>query len=179
MNDLVLPGSPSVLYIDRKKRFNPKEFQKREGWRIEKQDSRALALKEVDLSKVQLVRVEMDSDGFFVRAGDVIAQFQGKPFILLDAKVLQTIWERDAINLIPAFAEQKKTIGGNIYISFFGTILLSPREERNYPIGDYWPVSSFLSLVADKDGEIVVVTDNIEEIFRRDQHHFVAVYPLH
>lgn len=137
-------SASGIITIDRTTPFDPAKFKGLgKGWTIwkgpasgdglegeEDQDSRSLAIAELDLSKIRLEHMltedELKSDSPYVN-GEV-KQGRLKDHIRLDAKILQTFWENK--HLIPEV--WKKKTNGNITCVFFdGTILRSPDGNRD------------------------------------------------
>lgn len=124
----------TVIPIDRSKPFDPTTFPRPgERWRIAEQDERALALNEVTLDSIQLLRM-LEQGEFFVNGEDKLERLKKAGHIRLDAKVFQTLWENQT--LIPA-RWKEKTNGAATFIYFDGTILLDPSGLR-YVLSFCW-----------------------------------------
>ena len=120
---LVPPPVKKIIKIDRSKPFDLKIFLSENCWSVEQEDSRALALTEFDLMKVQFKDMLNDSEP--VDGEEKQERLKKAGYICLDAKVFQTLWENK--ELIPSSWKEK--INGEIrYICFDGTIL---RESVN------------------------------------------------
>jgi len=136
----VIIGEPKVISIYRSKPFEPAKFKGLgEGWTIwkgsidgdglkgdEDQDSRSLALTELDLTKVRfetcLRKKETQIKGEIKHA-----RLKEAGHIRLDAQVFQTLWENQ--HLIP-LQWKELTNGNTTYIFFDGTVLRNPRGVR-------------------------------------------------
>jgi hypothetical protein len=134
----VIVGEPRIVKIDRSKPFDPAKFLGA-GWTIwkgpangdgltgeEDQDGRSLAITEFDLTKIQF-RDMLKSGESCVNGEEKQKRLAKAGHIRLDAKVMQTLWENQA--LIPSV--MKEPIGGNTRYSYFdGTVLRSPSGDR-------------------------------------------------
>lgn len=135
----LIVGSPTIIPIDRSISFNPEKFLGRRGWTIwrgssdcydrdgeEEQDSRSLAITELDLSKIQLVTT-IREDESTVNGEENLRRLREANHICLDAKIFQTLWE-NKILIPPLFKEL--TNGDITYIFFNGTTLCHPIGGR-------------------------------------------------
>ena len=130
----VIVGEPKVIEIDRSESFNPAKLIG-EGWTIEEQDERSLALSELDLTKIQF-KTMLKDDEPYVKGEEKLRRLKETGYIRLDAKIFQTLWENQA--LIPE--DWKEKINNNTrYVFFDGTILRSPRGAR-FVLCLYWRV---------------------------------------
>jgi hypothetical protein len=82
---------PRILKIDRSSPFDPVSFLG-EGWKVVEEDERALALTEIDLSKVYFDSMVKESELSISHKTKQKRLREGKN-IPLDAKCLQTLWE--------------------------------------------------------------------------------------
>lgn len=121
----VIVGEPKIIPIDRSKRFNPAKFID-EGWKIEEEDERSLALTEIDLTAVRFESMLKDGENR-VQGEEKLARLKTAGHIRLDARIFQTLWENQ--HLIPA-RWKEQTNGNTTYLFFDGTILRSPRGFR-------------------------------------------------
>jgi len=123
-----------ILPINRDQPFDPAKFIGEEGWTIEEQDKRSLALRQLDLTKVRLEHMlrerETDPTGGTIREGETFIKGEEKlkrlkeaGHIRLDAKVFQTLWENQAF--IP------ESWKGKVSVYFDGTVLRTPAD----PVG--------------------------------------------
>ncbi|MBU2634897.1 hypothetical protein KJ841_00275 [Patescibacteria group bacterium] len=154
----VIVGEPKVIEIYRSESFNPAKFIG-EGWTIEEQDERSLALSELDLTKIQF-KTMLKDDEPYVKGEEKLRRLKETGYIRLDAKIFQTLWENQA--LIPE--DWKEKINNNTrYVFFDGTILRAPRGHRcvlslywgagrwhwgYHWLGDDWYLSSPSALLA-------------------------------
>ncbi|OGM01634.1 hypothetical protein A2480_00290 [Candidatus Uhrbacteria bacterium RIFOXYC2_FULL_47_19] len=141
----IIVGEPRFLSINRSKPFNPKKFIGKEWsfWRgpadgdglsgeIE-QDSRSLALTEIDLTKINL-KICPVGDEKLLKGEDFLQRLRTNGGISLDAGIFQTFWEN------PQLFPQKwkeKTNGNTTYIFFLGTVLRDPDGLR-YVLCLFW-----------------------------------------
>ncbi len=131
--------SKTLLSIDRTKPFDPIDFIT-EGWKIEEEDERSLALSEVDLITIQLGAMPV---GVETSAKDKtwLEQLNGTGNTCLDAKVFQTIWDNK--KLIPEYWK-KQTNGQPTYILFVGTLLeYIHGKGRRWSLALYWEGSDW------------------------------------
>lgn len=146
----VIIGEPRIMKIDRSKPFDPAKFLGT-GWTIwkgpangdgltgeEDQDSRSLAITELDLTKIQF-RDMLKSGESYVNGEEKQKRLAKAGYIRLDAKIMLTFWENQA--LIPAIL--KEPIGGNTRYTYFdGTVLRCPCGVRCvlslYWLGGRW-----------------------------------------
>jgi hypothetical protein len=134
----VIVGEPRIVKIDRSKPFDPAKFIG-DGWTIwkgpangdgltgaEDQDIRALAITELDLSKIQF-RDMLKSGESYVSGEEKQKRLAKAGYVRLDARIFQTFWENQVI--IPAVL--KEPISGNTRYTYFdGTVLRSPCGDR-------------------------------------------------
>ena len=115
-----------VIPIDRTTPFDPVKLLG-QGWTIDEQDERSLALNHVDLAGVRLERM-LKEEETQIGGEERLERLKKAGHIRLDAKVFQTLWE--AKKLIPESWKEK--INGNIrYILFDGTVFCSPDGRRS------------------------------------------------
>lgn len=128
----------AILSIDHFQPFDPATFIGY-GWSIwkgpadgtdlegeEEQDTRSLALTEVDLSKVQLVHM-LQGKELCIKGEAKLERSRLDGRIRLDARLLQTLWEHS--HLIPE-SWKEKTNGYTTYVYFDGTVLRGPSGRR-------------------------------------------------
>jgi hypothetical protein len=133
--------SQSILRIDRSTPFDPKTFIG-DGWSIEEQDKRAIALTEIELTKVMfdstLKKREKSIQGekMFKRLKEKTNR------ILLDAGIFKTLWENQI--LIPE-KWKEKTNGNTTLIFFSGTVLRDSFGNRYVPCL-YWDDRKWCSI---------------------------------
>ncbi len=143
-----------VVRINRSEPFNPERFPEIETYELGKEDKGSLAIHELDLGKVKLVKL---GDGRNRRKN----LKRGKR-VCLDAKILETLLNHSNQHFIPEY--WKKEDGGEDLIIFFdGTEMLS-FGDRVYILGLQW------------DGSEWTLTDWLEEA--REGHHLSAVIEL-
>jgi|ERR1035437_87936 hypothetical protein len=121
----VIISEPKVIKIDRSMSFNPAKFVG-EGWKIDEEDERSLALTEIDLTAIRFESVLKDGEKR-VQGEEKLTRLKATGHIRLDAKVFQTI--RENRHLIPA-RWKEPTNGNTTYIYFDGTVLRSPDGRR-------------------------------------------------
>jgi len=140
-------GEPKIIPIDRSQPFDSAAFKGLGGgWTIwrgpkdgdgltgeEEQDSRALAITELDLSKIRF-ETGLEGKETSVKGETKLARLKKANYVRLDAKVFQTLWENQ--HLIP-LQWKEKTNGNTTYIFFDGTVLRSP-DGRRYVLCLYW-----------------------------------------
>ncbi len=90
------------------------------GWSIEEQDSNALALTEIDLSKIELTLTLKEGESS-VNGEENLRRLKNTGNIRLDAKVFETL--RQNKKMIPESWKGK-------YVYFHGTVLRNPRGHR-------------------------------------------------
>lgn len=120
----VIVGEPKVIPIDLSKSFDPAFIG--EGWKIEEQDERSLALSEIDLTKVRLETM-LEGRETSVNGEEKLKRLKKAGHIRLDAKVFQMLWENQ--HLIPE-RWKEQTNGNTTFIYFDGTILRDSRGRR-------------------------------------------------
>lgn len=126
------------LPIDRSQPFNPETFIGK-GWSIwrgptdgdgfsgeEEQDPRALALTELDFSRLRLVRT-LKEDENVVGGEENLRRLREIRHICLDAKAFQVLWQNR--QLLPDLLKEQ-TNGDTTYIFFHGTTLRYPDGNR-------------------------------------------------
>ena len=117
-------GLPAILTVDRTKPFDPTFVGN--GWTIDEQDERSLALAELDLTKVRFETMLKDGETR-ITGEEKLKRLKEAEFVRLDARIFQTFWENQY--LIPESWKEK--VNGNIrYIFFDGTVLRSPGGYR-------------------------------------------------
>ncbi len=112
----VIVGESKIITIDRTTPFDLKFLG--DGWTIEEEDERSLALTEIDLTNVHLETMLKDGENV-VGGEEKLKRLKEANNIRLDAKVFQTLWKNK--NLIPE-SWKKKTRGKVTHIYFDGTI---------------------------------------------------------
>jgi hypothetical protein len=128
----VIIGEPKIISIDRTKLFDPATFIG-QGWTIEEQDERSLALTEVDLTKVKFETC-LQKGETSIQGEKKLKRLKQMGNICLDAGVFMTLWQNQ--NLIPE-RWKEKTNGNTTFIYFDGTILRGPDGFR-YVLCLYW-----------------------------------------
>lgn len=129
----VIVDSPRVISIDRSIPFDPKTFIGN-GWSIEEQDERAIALTEIDLTSVMFDST-LEKGEKSIKGEDKLNRLKEKTNrIRLDAGIFKTLWENQI--LIPE-KWKEKTNGNTKYIFFDGTVLRYSDGDR-YVLYLYW-----------------------------------------
>ncbi len=128
----VIVGEPKVIPIDRSKKFNPAKFIG-EGWKIDEEDERSLALTEIDLTTIRFESMLKNGEKR-VQGEEKLTRLKDSGYVRLDAKVFQILWENQ--HLIPT-SWKEKTNGNTTYIFFDGTVLRDPHGGR-YVLYLYW-----------------------------------------
>ena len=118
-------GNPRIISIDRTQPFDPAKLLD-QGWVIDEQDERSLALGQIDFTNVWLEYMLKEGD-IRIKGEERLKRLKKAGHIRLDAKVFQTLWENQ--ELIPE-SWRGKTNGCTTFIFFDGTILRSPRGGR-------------------------------------------------
>ncbi len=121
----VIVDSPRIINIDRSIPFDPKFIG--EGWSIEEQDEKSLALTEINFSEV-MFNSTLEKGEKSIKGEDNLKRLKEKNCIRLDAGIFKTLWENQI--LIPE-KWKEKTKGNITYIFFDGTILRSSRGHRS------------------------------------------------
>ncbi|MEK9134774.1 MAG: hypothetical protein AAB451_00485 [Patescibacteria group bacterium] len=121
----MIVGEPRIIPIDRTAPFDPVKLLG-QGWTIEEQDERSLALTQVNLANVWLEHM-LNKGEDWITGEEKLRRLKKANSIRLDAKVFQTLWEDKS--LIPE-AWKKKTKGNAAYIFFDGTVLRDPDGSR-------------------------------------------------
>lgn len=122
----------SLVSIDRTSPFDPVKLLG-QGWNIEEQDERSLALDQVNLANVRLEHMLKKGENR-VQGEEKLKRLKGAGYIRPDARIFQTLWENQS--LIPE-SWKKKTNGNTTYIFFDGTVLRSP-DGRRCVLFLYW-----------------------------------------
>jgi hypothetical protein len=135
----------NIFRIDRTAPFNPAEFID-QGWSIwrgpadgnglegeEEQDTRSIALTEIDLSKI-LLETYLKNGEMATTGEERIKQLNAANRIKLDAKIFQALWEN--LDKLPEKFKQK-TNGNTTFIFCDGTVLRSPIGDR-YALYFFW-----------------------------------------
>jgi hypothetical protein len=115
--------APGTVLIDRSKPFNPTAFIGK-GWKIDEEDIRALAVVELDITKM-LVQTGLN-EGETVVTGEVKRTCLVPQAIQLDAKVAQTLFEEKGQVTLRWMHEHL----GVTWIEFLGTVLVDPSGRR-------------------------------------------------
>ena len=129
---LTIVGEPRIIPIDRAQPFDPVKLLG-QGWVIDEQDERSLALNQVDLAEVKLEHMLKKNENR-IKGEEKLERLKEAGHIRLDAKIFQTFRENQA--LIPE-AWKQKTKGNTTFIFFDGTILRDPYGRR-YVLCLYW-----------------------------------------
>lgn len=122
----VIIGEPRIAKIDRTKSFNPAEFIGN-GWTIEEQDERSLALAEVDIAAIRFETMFNDGETR-ITGEEKLKRLKSAGYVRLDAKVFQTFWENQY--LIPERFKEK-TNGNTTFVFFDGSVFRSPYGSRS------------------------------------------------
>ena len=134
----LIVGEPKVIPIDRSVPFNPTEFIG-VGWTIwrgpadgdglsgdEEQDTRSLALTQIDLSAIVL-KSTLKPGETVIKGEEKLKRLKVSGEIRLDAGAFKALWDNREI--LPARFKEK-TNGNTTYIYCDGTVLRSPRGRR-------------------------------------------------
>lgn len=117
----------SLIKIDRSVPFDPKTFIGN-GWSIEEQDERAIALTEIDLVCVMFDST-LEKGEKSIKGEDKLNRLKEKTNrIRLDAGIFKTLWENQI--LIPE-KWKEKTNGDTTFIFFDGTVLRRSDGDRS------------------------------------------------
>jgi hypothetical protein len=115
----VIVDSPRVISIDRSIPFDPTTFIGN-GWSIEEQDERAIALTEINLTEVMFDST-LEKGEKSIKGEDKLKRLKEKTNrIRLDAGIFKTLWENQI--LIPE-KWKEQTNGNTTFIFFDGTVL--------------------------------------------------------
>ena len=114
----VIIDGPKIISIDRSIPFDPKTFISN-GWSIEEQDERAIALTEIDLTEVMFDST-LEKGEKSIKGEDKLKRLKEKTNrIRLDAGIFKTLWENQ--HLIPE-KWKEQTNGNTTFIYFDGTV---------------------------------------------------------
>lgn len=129
----VIVDSPRVISIDRSIPFDPTTFIGN-GWSIEEQNERAIALTEIDLTEVMFDST-LEKGEKSIKGEDKLKRLKEKTNrIRLDAGIFKTLWENQI--LIPE-KWKEQTNGNTTFIFFDGTVLRDSSGDR-YVLYLYW-----------------------------------------
>jgi hypothetical protein len=129
----VIVDSPRVISIDRSIPFDPTTFIGN-GWSIEEQDERAIALTEINLTEVMFDST-LEKGEKSIKGEDKLKRLKEKTNrIRLDAGIFKTLWENQI--LIPE-KWKEQTNGNTTFIFFDGTVLRNSNGDR-YVLYLYW-----------------------------------------
>ncbi len=117
-----------IIQIDRSKPFDPNIFID-EGWSIVEQDKRALAITEIDLTKV-ILDTSLEKGEKSIMGENRLMRLKEKEVTRLDAAIFKALWENK--QLIPGKWKRKKGI------FFDGSIFQSPFNDVRYNIYLYF-----------------------------------------
>ncbi len=122
----VIVDSPRVISIDRSIPFDPTTFIGN-GWSIEEQDERAIALTEINLTEVMFDST-LEKGEKSIKGEDKLKRLKEKTNrIRLDAGIFKTLWENQI--LIPE-KWKEQTNGNTTFIFFDGTVLRDSSGSR-------------------------------------------------
>jgi len=121
----MIVGEPRVIPIDRAAPFDPVKLLG-QGWTIDEQDERSLALNQVDLANVRLEHMLKKNESW-IKGEEKLKRLKKTGHIRLDAKVFQTLWENQAL---VQESWKEKTNGNTTFIFFDGTVLRDPGGDR-------------------------------------------------
>jgi len=129
----VIVDSPRVISIDRSIPFDPTTFIGN-GWSIEEQDERAIALTEINLTEVMFDST-LEKGEKSIKGEDKLKRLKEKTNrIRLDAGIFKTLWENQI--LIPE-KWKEQTNRNTTFIFFDGTVLRDSNGDR-YVLCLYW-----------------------------------------
>jgi len=129
----IIVDSPRVISIDRSIPFDTTTFIGN-GWSIEEQDERSIALTEIDLTCVMFDST-LEKGEKSIKGEDKLERLKEKTNrIRLDAGIFKTLWENQI--LIPE-KWKEKTNGNTTFIFFDGTVLRDSNGSR-YVLYLYW-----------------------------------------
>ena len=131
-NGVYAIGESRIILIDRTAPFDPVKLLG-QGWTIEEQDERSLALDQVNLAKVRLEHM-LKKGEIWIKGEKKLRRLKSANYIRLDAKIFQTLWQNQ--HLIPE-QWKEKTNGNTTFVYFNGTILRNPYGDR-YVLDLYW-----------------------------------------
>ncbi|HZS43199.1 MAG TPA: hypothetical protein VFA52_03215 [Candidatus Paceibacterota bacterium] len=127
---------PKIIPIDRFEPLNPDNPNwSGDGWSIDEQDERSLALTEIDLNKVRLVTT-LKAGEITITGEERLARLKKANYVNLDAQTLFAFLQHTEL-LPPQWKRQSyRRCFGKIpqgYIFFHGTILRDRRGRRHVP----------------------------------------------
>ena len=129
----VIVDNQRVISIDRSISFDPETIIGN-GWLVEEQDERAIALTEINLSEV-ILESTLKKGEKSITGKEKLRRLKRKiNYIYLDAGIFKTLWENQIF--IPE-KWKEKTNGNTTFIFFDGTIFQNPNGER-YVLYLYW-----------------------------------------
>ena len=117
-------SGPNTLVIDRSHPFNPTRFIGK-GWTIEEQDERALALTEIDFSKVRFESGLKEGEAA-ITGEEKLKRLKAGGVVRLDAKIGQTLYEENGQATLRFIHEHF----GISWLELAGTVLRHPDGRR-------------------------------------------------
>ena len=131
MGGKVIVDGPKVISIDRTKPFDTAFIG--DGWTIEEQDERSIALNEINLTEVAF-ETTLQKGEKSVKGEEKLKRLKEDGRIRLDAGIFKTLWENQ--HLIPE-KWKEQTNGNTTFIYFDGTVLRDSGGDR-YVLYLYW-----------------------------------------
>ena len=131
MGGKVIVDGPKVISIDRTQPFDTAFIG--DGWTIEEQDERSLALNEINLTEVAF-ETTLKKGEKTVGGEEKLKRLKEDGRIRLDAGIFKTLWENQ--HLIPE-KWKEQTNGNTTFIYFDGTLLRNAYGDR-YVLFLYW-----------------------------------------
>ena len=116
MGGKVIVDGPKVISIDRTKPFDTAFIG--DGWTIEEQDERSIALNEINLTEVAFETTLQKGENS-VKGEEKLKRLKEDGRIRLDAGIFKTLWENQ--HLIPE-KWKEQTNGNTTFIYFDGTV---------------------------------------------------------
>jgi hypothetical protein len=113
-----------VLSVNRSRPFNPAELIG-EGWTIEEQDERSLALTEVELSSLRFETCLKDGEQY-ITGEERLRRLKEAGQIRLDAKVFEALRQEQTV-IIKSWTKRSEDIS---CLSFDGTVIRDPYGRR-------------------------------------------------
>jgi hypothetical protein len=121
----VIVGEPKVVALQPSTLFNPAKFIG-DGWTIEEEDERSLALTQIDLTAIRL-ELMLKPGETSVKGENKLTRLKDTGHIRLDDRWFQFLWENQ--HMIPA-SWKELTNGNTTFIYFDGTVLRDPSGDR-------------------------------------------------
>lgn len=118
-------GEIKKILIDRSQGFDIKKYLG-DGWKIDEEDERSLAITELDLTKIEFVTTLQDGETS-IPVNEKLERLKKDGRVSLDAKMFQTFWEYKE-KIPPSWKEPINNY--TRFVIFDGTVLRGPDGGR-------------------------------------------------